>query len=280
MFGYIVVNKPEMKVKEFDYYRSFYCGLCHELSTRHGLKGQISLSYEMTFLTLLLSGLYEPRVRKAEGRCVVHPVGKHVFRVDEITEYAADMNVLLTYYKCMDDWKDEKNLLRRGYAGTLGGRVKKIEEAYPRQAGTIRESLRELAECEKNGTMSPDIPAGTSGRMMSALFLMKEDSWAPALSRFGFYLGKFLYLLDAFDDVDKDIKRGNYNIFKEKSAEEGFEEYVKGLLTMMMAEACREYERLPIIRYKSILDNILYSGVWTRFLTASERRRKERSEKS
>ena len=280
MFGYIVVNKPEMKVKEFDFYRSFYCGLCHELSARYGLKGQISLSYEMTFLTLLLSGLYEPRVKKAEGRCVVHPLQKHVFRVDEITDYAADMNVLLTYYKCLDDWKDEKDLLRRGYAGTLSSRVRTIEETYPRQAEAIRESLSELAECEKNKAMSPDVPSGTSGRMMSALFLMKEDNWEQTLSRFGFYLGKFLYLLDAFDDVEKDIKKGNYNIFAEKSEEEGFEEYVKGLLTMMMAEACREYEKLPIIRYKSILDNILYSGVWTRFLTASERRRKERSEKS
>ena len=280
MFGYILVNKPELKVREYNLYRSFYCGLCHELSTKYGLKGQLSLSYEMTFLTLLLTGLYEPKIRRAEGRCVVHPLEKHVFRENEFTDYAADMNVLLTYYKCLDDWKDEKDLVRRGYAGTLGSQVRKIELKYPLQAEAIRQSLEELAEYEKNHIMTPDAPAGTTGHMMSALFLMKDDNWKPILSGFGFYLGKFLYLLDAFDDVEKDIRKGNYNIFKEKYYQDDFEEYAKSLMTMMMAQACREYEKLPILRYKNILDNILYSGVWTRFLAASKRRRKENAEKT
>ena len=104
MFGYIIMNKPEAKIKDFDLYRSFYCGLCRELREHYGISGQISITYDMTFVLLLLSGLYEPSTRKGTTRCAVHPVHPQPVRKNEITRYAADMNILLTYYKCMDDW--------------------------------------------------------------------------------------------------------------------------------------------------------------------------------
>ena len=108
MFGYVVMNKPEIKFKDFDMYRSFYCGLCRELKERYGLSGQITLTYDMTFVILLLSGLYEPPTKKGSTRCIVHPVRRQPVRKNAITEYAADMNIFLTYYKCKDDWNDEK----------------------------------------------------------------------------------------------------------------------------------------------------------------------------
>ena len=103
MFGYVVMNKPEIKFKDFDMYRSFYCGLCRELKERYGLSGQITLTYDMTFVILLLSGLYEPPTKKGSTRCIVHPVRRQPVRKNAITEYAADMNIFLTYYKCKDD---------------------------------------------------------------------------------------------------------------------------------------------------------------------------------
>ena len=96
MFGYIVMNQPEMKFKDYDLYRSFYCGLCRELKERYGLSGQISLNYDLTFLLVLLSALYEPPTRKGKTRCVMHPVCRQPVRKNEITEYAADMNIILT----------------------------------------------------------------------------------------------------------------------------------------------------------------------------------------
>ena len=104
MFGYIVMNKPEIKFKDFDLYRSFYCGLCRELKSKYGISGQISLTYDMTFVVILLSALYEPHTQKGSTRCIIHPVCKQPVRRNIVTEYAADMNVLLTYYKCRDDW--------------------------------------------------------------------------------------------------------------------------------------------------------------------------------
>ena len=126
MFGYIVMNKPEIKFKDFDLYRSFYCGLCRELKSKYGISGQISLTYDMTFVVILLSALYEPHTQKGSTRCIIHPVCKQPVRRNIVTEYAADMNVLLTYYKCRDDWEDEKKVTALGYSKVLQGKVKKL----------------------------------------------------------------------------------------------------------------------------------------------------------
>lgn len=275
MFGYIVMNKPEMKFKDFDVYRSFYCGLCRELRERYGIAGQISLNYDMTFVILLLSGLYEPPVRKGTTRCIVHPVIKQPVRKNEITEYAADMNLLLTYYKCMDDWKDEKKILRLGYAKLLKGGCRKAEAAYREKIKKIVSYLDQLSEWEKAGETDIDKMAGCFGRIMEEIFAFRQDNWEPALRRMGFYLGKFIYLLDAYDDVEKDAEIGNYNPFSGDYIMETFDEQVRHILMMMMAEACREFEKLPIIKYADILRNVLYSGVWCRFQTVSGKRREE-----
>ena len=108
MFGYIIVNKPEMKFKEFDVYHGYYCGLCRKLKEHYGKIGQMTLSYDMTFVVMLLSSLYEPETERGVTKCAAHPLQKHPTRTNEITDYAAHMNVLLTYYKCQDDWKDER----------------------------------------------------------------------------------------------------------------------------------------------------------------------------
>ena len=97
MFGYIVVHKPELKVREYETYRACYCGLCHSLKKRHGRLGQMTLSFDMTFLALLLTGLYEPQTTSGCGRCLAHPMQRHHYRENPYFDYAADMNVMLTY---------------------------------------------------------------------------------------------------------------------------------------------------------------------------------------
>lgn len=275
MFGYIVMNKPEIKFKDFDLYRSFYCGLCRELRERYGVTGQISLTYDMTFVILLLSGLYEPPTRKGTTRCVIHPVRKQPVRKNAVTEYAADMNVFLAYYKCEDDWKDEKKLLSFLYGKLLREKEKKAEERWRRKVDCIVSLLHELSEMEKSEEQDIDRVSGCFGKIMEEIFAYREDMWEPVLRRMGFFLGKFIYLMDAYDDVEDDVKKGNYNPFSTRYIMEGFDEEVRQMLIMMMAEVCREFEKLPIIKYTDILRNILYSGVWCRFETVSGKRKKE-----
>lgn len=130
MFGYIIVNKAEMKFKEFDRYHSFYCGICRELKRKYGPWGQISLSYDMTFLAILLTGLYEPRTRRESCKCVCHPFESHEMRGNIYTEYAADMNLLFAYYKCQDDWEDEKKLRKLLFGKILEKKTGKLKEIY------------------------------------------------------------------------------------------------------------------------------------------------------
>ena len=278
MFGYVVMNKPEIRFKDFDLYRSFYCGLCRELREKYGISGQISLTYDMTFVVILLSALYELPTLKGTTRCVIHPVQKQQVRKNAATEYGADMNILLTYYKCRDDWEDEKKAAALGYAKILQGKNKKLSRHYPEKAAKIRQLIHELSAMEQAGEKDIDRMSGCFGRIMEEILAWKPDVWENTLRRMGFYLGKFIYLLDAYDDVEKDVKSGNYNPFSEKYKMKGFDGQVQQLLIMMMAQTCREFEKLPIIQYTDILRNILYSGVWCRF-EAIRKQRKEAGER-
>ena len=120
MFGYISINRQELKVRELERYRAFYCGLCDTLRIRYGLGGQMTLTYDMTFLIILLSSLYELEEKKRSARCMVHPAKKHAQIKTAATRYAADMNMLLTYEHLMDDWADEKKLWFKGRCFSAG----------------------------------------------------------------------------------------------------------------------------------------------------------------
>ena len=265
MFGYIIVNKPEMKLKEFDLYQSYYCGLCKTLEAQTGRIGQFTLSYDMTFVILLLTSLYEPKTRVSSQACLVHPLRKHPARINQFTRYGADMNLLLSYYKCLDDWADERKAAGKVMASFLKKRCRKIAESYPKKASAFRKNLQQIHRCEKRGCRDLDEVSGYFGRMMEEVFAWRPDEWEPELRRMGFFMGKFIYLMDAYEDVEKDQETGNYNLFLEDFQAEGFEQKIERVLSMMMAECARAFERLPIVENTEILRNILYSGVWRRY---------------
>ncbi len=273
MFGYIVVNQPELRIREWEIYHSYYCGLCRVLKKKYGRVGQATLSYDMTFLLILLSGLYEPETICGESRCIMHPGKKHMYRCNELTEYVADMNMLLTEYKCMDDWKDEGKRFRRMLAGILERRTGESRRKYARKLEQIASAMEELSRREEQGETDLDRMAGCFGRVMAQVVSVRQDEWEAGLQRFGFYLGKFVYLMDAYEDIEEDLKKGRYNPLKERYGNPGFEEDCRDILTMMMSACCREFEQLPILDNVEILRNILYSGVWSRYEAVRPARR-------
>ncbi len=276
MFGYIIANKAEMKFKEFDIYHAYYCGLCNKLWEKYGVTGQISLSYDMTFLLMLLSSLYEPDTRDTSCRCVAHPFEKHNIKTNIFTEYIADMNVLFTYYKCQDDWEDERKYTRLIYGKMLSGKCKKLSKNYQEKIRKISMLMYEFSQAEKEGNRDIDTMAGLFGKVMAQIVACKEDEWSDNLYRLGFYLGKFIYLMDAYEDIEEDIKKGSYNPLKKKYQEPDFEEECRMILTMMMSECCKEFEQLPILENVEILRNILYSGVWSKYEIVSEKRKQKK----
>jgi hypothetical protein len=215
----------------------------------------------MTFLTMLLTGLYEPEVSKEFHRCLIHPCRKHMTLHSSYTDYVADMNVILAYFKTLDDWHDDHNVLKLAFSRLL----KNKDSNYKDQSMAISSLLNELRQYEDNGETNIDIVSGTFGKIMSILFTPNDDHWAPHLSRMGFFLGKFIYILDAYKDLDHDIKKNNYNPFKDICQNDSFDDRIKQMLTMMMAECVGEFEALPILDNANILRNILYAGVWTKY---------------
>lgn len=271
MFGYVVVNKPELLVKDFDTYRTYYCGLCHALKERLGKRAQLTLSYDMTFLAILLTGLYEPKTRKTCRVCLLHPAAKHPTMENSCLSYAADMNLLLSYYNLMDDWQDEKKIKSRLLAVSLRPAVKKIAAAYPRQREAVCRYLRTLRKCERQASGDLDFVAGLTGEMLGEIFVWKEDLWASRLRRMGFFLGKFIYLMDAYEDLEEDRKKGLYNPWDALSQQPDFSGTVEEILNMMMGECSLAFEQLPILQNTAILRNVLYSGVWSRYEKIKER---------
>lgn len=262
MFGYVKANKPELKLREYGRYKGFYCGLCRSLKEQHGFRGQITLTYDMTFLVLLLSSLYEPKTMEMKKRCIVHPGKKQFMIRNEISDYAADMNILLTYDHFQDDWEDEKKLSAYAGMGLYGRKKKKIEEKYPRQAAAVRRSLEELSKLEQENCTDIDWVARPFGELMAELFVWKEDAFQNILRDFGFYLGKFIYIMDAGMDVVDDRKKGCYNPFEKASLEEGFDQRLHEILDGTLRMAIAEFEKLPCEQDLAILRNILYEGVW------------------
>ena len=279
MFGYISINKAEMKFKDYDIYHSYYCGLCKSLKKCYGIRGQMTLSFDMTFLVVLLTGLYEPDTSISSARCIAHPFEKHLTRTNEFTDYAAAINMVLTYYKCEDDWEDERK--KKGYAAArlLQSRVDKVREKYPQKVQLITSDLKKLSELEKENEQNIDLMAGLFGDIMAEIFVYCHDEWETSLRKIGFFLGKFIYLMDAYEDVEKDIHSGSYNPLKESFlTNENFAEDCRELLTLMMAECSREFEKLPILLHADILRNVLYSGVWCHYTTVTARRREKQND--
>ncbi len=298
MFGYVVVNKPELKIKDFDRYQEYYCGLCHALKERHGVAAQMSLSYDATFATVLLTSLYEPITLAQKKRCLRHPAEKRTYLQNFFIDYVADMNLVLTYYKCLDDWVDEKKVTRLSYSKAIVNGVKKIKSKYPKKVKVIRGKLAELQNLEKQGVYDIDVLSSTFGDIMAEIFDIspKEcnvngiygDEWKQDLRKLGFLLGKYIYIIDAYDDVEKDIEKGSFNPFTDrfnnsklimdaKTGEEKqeFDVWVRDLLMLIATDLAGVYEKLPIIEDVAILRNIIYSGIWTKYFSICERRNKK-----
>ena len=273
MFGYVVANYAQLTPEQTARYRGCYCGLCRTLGQRYGLRGRAALTYDMTFLVLLLSSLYEPEETHGTERCALHPAKPHGYWYSEITDYAADMNLALAYYSCLDNWRDDHSLPHLAEARLLEKKCVALRSRYPRQMRAIEYGLSRLAALEREKSSDLDAAAGCFGTLMGELFVLREDRWSVPLRRMGAALGSFLYVLDAYDDLEKDRRRGSYNPLLARQGED-LPARCREILTMLIAEAAAEFEKLPLVEDAALLRNILYSGVWTRFLQIEARANK------
>jgi hypothetical protein len=270
LFGYVSASYKELTPQQKLRYNSIYCGICRQIHAQSGSVARLGLSYDIAFLSALLMSLYEPEETSGANSCLPHPVTKKPWVDSTYIRYGADMNVALSYYQLLDDWQDDRKLTAKLLSGAMETPAGEIALRYPRQCRAIEDCIRRLSRLEQEGCDNPDLCAGCFGDLMGELFVYEEDLWSPTLRQMGNALGRFIYLLDAAVDYDKDEKKGSYNPFLAMGTGKDWPRWEQ-YLVMTMGRCTEYFEKLPLVQDKDLLDNILYSGVWTGYRRARQK---------
>jgi hypothetical protein len=213
MFGYIKPDLPNLYIKDSVLYRSMYCGLCKSIGANCGTVSRFTLNYDMAFLSTLFHNIMDKDVVIKDEKCIMHQIVKRPMASrDYITDVAAYLNVFFTYYKLTDDIEDlkkgrfKRSFFKKGY--------KKSLKVMPELEKIIKDRYSELVRIEKEACDSIDIAADPFGNMIKdiSVLVLKEYSNADT-EALCYGIGKFVYLIDALDDYNKDIKKDNYNVF-------------------------------------------------------------------
>lgn len=280
MFGYIRTHRPELKVREDEAYKGIYCSLCKELGKRYGVMSRLFLSYDSTFLALALMALSDEKVCFEQKRCPFNPAKKCNFcnKTPEEITFAADVSVLLLYHKIKDNINDStlfKSLLYRILLVLILSSYKKAVKNRPDEAIIIEDYMKMQSSVEKIQSRSIDEAAEPTATLLGKLYSNGEtDEDAKRVrERVGYCLGRWVYMIDAFDDLEKDRKTGNYNPFL-LSGQDNYEK-IKGDLLMTAGEIASAYELLDIKKFGNITRNVVYDGLYYETLKVYERRKKD-----
>ena len=299
MFGYVTPLKPELKIREYNQFKSYYCGVCFAIKNLYGNIPRMTLNYDMTFLALLLDGLIKEDLNIELKRCIAHPDKKKpVILNNTAINYAASMNVSLVYYKLLDDINDDNSLKSKFSLLFMKPYHKSFPDSIVKINSVIEKNLNKLSSLEKTkdfkfideicnpfsiivGTILKEFP-----------YELKNDSkeLREQLYLFGYSLGKWIYLMDALDDLEEDMKNNKFNPInflynKDNLPYKEFLDNIKQRLEFSIfncAYTCKEIlDSLPLNRNKEILENIINLGMMDKYIKVTNkcRNKKKGSEK-
>lgn len=266
LFGYIKVSKGELKIKEYELYRGIYCSLCKVLGKNYGLISRFTLNYDFTFLTLLNMSLQDGCDKFEQKSCSFNPLKKCQFcKNTDAFQMPAAAAMIMSYYKLLDNIQDEKGIKKIGFLVLkpfLKSANKKAKLKYPIIEQIVADYIAKQNELERQNCQSIDQIADPTAKALSQILMLCSDdsSQKRVLERLGYCLGRYIYLLDAYCDLDDDIKLGSYNVLKNKPKSQ-VQEYIKSQIYFCINEAAMAFELLDIKKYKTILGNIIYLGL-------------------
>ncbi len=279
MFGYVKVCKPELKVREYEEYKAVYCSLCKTIGREYGVASRALLNYDAAFYILLRDCAENgelPAYKK--GRCPFNPAKRCNYQTDcgESYRAAAALTVILSYHKVRDNLEDGKGLKKMTAAlvyPAIWANYKKARKRYPRFAEIAENAMCAQSALEKAGCASTDEAAHPSAQALAALFTehMADGAQKRVVERVAYCLGRWVYLMDAYDDMRDDLKHGAYNPFlvkyhvteiSELSANPLQEEILRSL-HMTANEAAVSFSLLTGTVHREVLENILQDGLET-----------------
>ncbi len=213
MFGYVKTDIPNMYVKDTVLYKAIYCGLCKSIGSCSGLRCRFTLSYDLAFLSVLLHNVCNLDVEMSKQHCIVHPFKKRPMTdVTPLSKRIGAFNVILAHYKLCDDVIDNgKGRIKRSFIKSGYKKVKKLE---PKLDKIVAGNYEELRRYEQNNCDSIDMICDPFGNIIKdAVIELTGEHFTEELGQLSYHIGKWIYLIDAIDDFEKDVKKKNYNVF-------------------------------------------------------------------
>ena len=274
MLGYIRTDARELRVREHEYYRALYCGLCRHMGKCTGQCSRLTLSYDFVFLAVARAALTGEAFQMKKLRCLVHPFQRRYAAVDsETLRYCAHASALLTYCKLLDDCADEKGFRRlRAYA--LRALTHSAYRRAKRELGELNEAIRQrlsalsLYEKQKNDLPGADTPAALFGELMADVFSYGlEEKEARVAAALGEAVGHWIYLADAADDFWEDLKKGRFNpyrgLFGDKPSADDLEDLRLSMIGQLMRgeQAMLLMDNFSAPELKELLYNMMYLGM-------------------
>ena len=292
MFGYVIVDKPSLRIREYDYYRATYCGLCHAMGKCTGCASRLTLSYDTTFFVLVREMLDGTKVEFVKKRCIRHPIKKiETVKINPQLEYSACVGAQLAYGKIVDNINDEKGMKRfvANICKVLFSRMDmKSFDQIPTMAGFISEKLEIISQVEEERTKSIDTPAEVFGDMMAGLLSYGFEGEKKMIAeKIGKRIGRWIYIVDAFDDYESDRKSGSYNPFVELYDGKDFsDDDLLSISKMLEAELSIAFSAIELLDDDSdknrseIIKNILCLGMPASVERICKKKEKNKEEKT
>ncbi len=266
VFGYIKVEKGDLLVKEYEAYKSIYCALCHQMGKDYSIFSRFVLSYDCTFYAMFLMSKYRTCTGFENKRCCVLPVKKCSYcktDSDHLSKAAA-FSVITVYYKLVDDIADSKGIKKLFYKflKPIASRWrKKASKKYPQLDLAVKTMVEDQFKAEQSENCHLDMATHPTAQMLATVLELEaaDETEQRILHQIGYGLGRFIYLIDAADDFEKDREKGNFNPFN--SYKENKLEIMKNNLSQSLAMTYEAYNLLELVDFKGILDNIILKGL-------------------
>lgn len=272
MLGYVRICKPELKVREYELYRGLYCTLCRTLGKRYGLFSRLLLSYDSTFFVLVVLAVESINPEFKGGRCPFNPIKKCNYCQNAGADFdlAAALTVIMFYYKVKDNIKDThgyKKILMYLILPFAAVKRKKAFKFYPEIDCIISKAMLSQSEAELSGTNDLDIAAHSSANALGEIFCLSDKN-NENLYRFGYMVGRWVYFIDAADDIEADLKDKSFNVFVNKfnltavsDITDKITAQIEATLNFSCAQATKACHELEITVMFPIIENILLDGM-------------------
>lgn len=273
MFGYVKTDKGELKVKEYELYKGLYCSLCRHLGKNYGVFSRLILSYDMTFLVLvrLCERGIAPNFKS--GRCPFNPVKRcnYCTNADEEYDFVCAAAILMFYYKVKDNIEDSRFFKKLFFYLLLPFaffKRKKAKRLFPELDSIIKNATDKQRETENSNTSSPDKAAHASADALGKIFSLGFEENGAKLYRFGYFVGRWVYLIDAADDVESDLKNRSFNVFvnkfslSSKDLSKEVQDEIESTLNLSSAQALEALKKTDCKISTNIIENILEGGMY------------------